>query len=632
MLNVSRPFLTRLLILSGCISTACAQQAPIVEWQTNVPEAPWIVSSQFTGIRSAPNSEFQTIATPQSANTMTVRLLPDGKFKVARALPHLPGSYRGDLLLNAQDGGFIVSGTVRENNALERPFISKLDAGGVPVWNSTTGPISSGISTSQVVQKTFVLERPGYYLQFSNYNTTGTRTAVRRHYAKNGTIIPFRVTSLDRLLGFSEEVWVADICEAIDGGIIVAVDSYLSNSLYKITDSDSSYVLMNYAVPQRNGSIRKLIPTQARDGYYLLHKPSSGAERLLRLRPDGSIQWVVDPGLFAAGQTALLAEPNGVVIAGTTGGQVSVQKIGTTGDRLWQTDVATDTFTDITKTADGGYVVATNASQFIKLSAERYSTPPSSTFTVQKPTFDCLTGRLAIYTSGGNGSPVEYRILGVRDWSTDNVFTIPSWQRNMTGFNLEARQSGVIYSYPGFITDCGGSPPPASTALTFTNPGLDCPTGRLVLTTTGGDGSPVDYRVPGLRDWGSSPVFIVPDYQRTGTTFSLYARQNGNVINMTYTVTCGSGRLATPEKTGNWHIAVMGNPVVDETSVTISGLTGKQATIRLTDVSGNRQQERSVLIRQDSQQETVRVTGPAGLYLLQVISGGRQQTLKVLKQ
>ncbi|WP_262482976.1 hypothetical protein [Arsenicibacter rosenii] len=36
--------------------------------------------------------------------------------------------------------------------------------------------------------------------------------------------------------------------------------------------------------------------------------------------------------------------------------------------------------------------------------------------------------------------------------------------------------------------------------------------------------------MPGVRDRGSSSVFIVPDYQRGGTPFTLYTRQNGNEL------------------------------------------------------------------------------------------------------
>ncbi len=173
-----------------------------------------------------------------------------------------------------------------------------------------------------------------------------------------------------------------------------------------------------------------------------------------------------------------------------------------------------------------------------KLSNSTAITPPTN-LTLTQPTYDCNSGQLTFSATGGNGSPIEYRIAGVRDWSTSNSFTIPTVFRNGTTLNLDARQNGVVVSIP-FLTACQTTPPtpPTGTGLTLPQPTYDCNSGQLVLNATGGNGQLVEYRVAGLRDWASSNTFSVPTYQRSGTIFTLEARQSGVVVSLPFTAVC----------------------------------------------------------------------------------------------
>ncbi|MBC8151816.1 MAG: T9SS type A sorting domain-containing protein [Bacteroidetes bacterium] len=179
-------------------------------------------------------------------------------------------------------------------------------------------------------------------------------------------------------------------------------------------------------------------------------------------------------------------------------------------------------------------------------------TPPATTgLTLATPTYDCTTGQLTLSTTGGNSTPIEYRIAGLRDWSINNSFSVPGHQQNGTTFTLEARQSGQVVGLP-FTTACQTTTPtppalptppappipPTGSGLSLATPAYDCNTGQLAVITTGGNGQFVEYRIAGLRDWAAGNTFTVPTYQRTGTNFTLEARQSGQVVSLAFTSAC----------------------------------------------------------------------------------------------
>ena len=67
------------------------------------------------------------------------------------------------------------------------------------------------------------------------------------------------------------------------------------------------------------------------------------------------------------------------------------------------------------------------------------------------------------------------------------------------------------------------------------------------MQTSGGNGSTIEYQIPGLRGWDTNPNFTVPSWQLTGTSFTLQARQSGTQApDYPYTTACGG----TPPPTG----------------------------------------------------------------------------------
>ena len=81
--------------------------------------------------------------------------------------------------------------------------------------------------------------------------------------------------------------------------------------------------------------------------------------KLSKLVPDGTVLWAVDTDLSQA--VKIVAEPNGVVVGGqNASNQIILQKLGLSGNSIWQIQVSDGLLTSLLKTPDGGYVVGTS--------------------------------------------------------------------------------------------------------------------------------------------------------------------------------------------------------------------------------------------------------------------------------
>ena len=86
------------------------------------------------------------------------------------------------------------------------------------------------------------------------------------------------------------------------------------------------------------------------------------------------------------------------------------------------------------------------------------------------------------------------------------------------------------------------SPPPAGGALTLLAPVYQCATGAITFRSSGGDGSAVRYRSPGISDWSTNPNQYLDQGSRVNADtppFTLYAEQSGRIV------TYGWSRQAT---------------------------------------------------------------------------------------
>ncbi len=446
---------------------------------------------------------------------------------------------------------------------------------------------------------------------------------------------------------------------------------------------------------------------------------------------------------------------------------------------------------------------------------------PVSSLTLAQPVYDCNTGVLLLSTTGGNGTAIEYRVAGLRDWSANNNFTVPPYQRSGTAFTLEARQSGIVlnttfnpgafcapvtspdyaplvdfynatngpnwvnktnwlqgtspcnwygvscdgnarvtqlyfsknnltgalpaslgnlselkslvissepnlsgtlpvslgnlskldflevestavtgsipeslgnlkllqrifmdnnkltgvipaslgtlsrlenlYLFNNHLTYCipttfsalcgrdirlalisgsdfktfctTGAGACTQTNLALSTPVYNCSTNLLTYSTTGGNNTPIDYRIAGVRDWAASNSFLVPALFRNGVTLNLEARQNGVVASLPFTTACPVGsRLASTEAAAPFEVVVYPNPVGEQFTVGVSGATGQTVRFRISTLNGQTVVEQRVVAESDNHTETLKLPASGGgMYLLQVSTDTHSKTLKVLK-
>ncbi len=68
--------------------------------------------------------------------------------------------------------------------------------------------------------------------------------------------------------------------------------------------------------------------------------------------------------------------------------------------------------------------------------------------------FDCSAGRLQVQHTGGTGEAVTYQIPGIRDWSSDSVFSLQDHLRMGKPLLVEARQGAKTVSVPITTAPC----------------------------------------------------------------------------------------------------------------------------------------------------------------------------------
>lgn len=80
-------------------------------------------------------------------------------------------------------------------------------------------------------------------------------------------------------------------------------------------------------------------------------------------------------------------------------------------------------------------------------------TPPG--LSIASANLNCSTGAVTMSVNGNNGNPLEYRAIGLQDWSS-SLLTVPAHQRNGTSFTFWARQAGNNEASIGYTTSCPG--------------------------------------------------------------------------------------------------------------------------------------------------------------------------------
>ncbi|MVM39393.1 hypothetical protein GO730_20455 [Spirosoma sp. HMF3257] len=156
-----------------------------------------------------------------------------------------------------------------------------------------------------------------------------------------------------------------------------------------------------------------------------------------------------------------------------------------------------------------------------------------------------------------------------------------------------------------------------------------------MLNTTGGNGTPIEYKVPGLGDWRTSPEFFVPTYQRDGMVFTLYIRQSGQEYTTQYTTHCNSGArqaASTFSEAENLQVRLLGNPVVNQKVIAeVTGVEGRPLTVKLTDMRGRILDQQQIEQAQTIERLVLPLTTEsASLFLLEVATPSQHKTVRVL--
>ena len=270
--------------------------------------------------------------------------------------------------------------------------------------------------------------------------------------------------------------------------------------------------------------------------------------------------------------------------------------------------------------------------------------PPSGTLALDEPLYNCETRQITFRTSGGNGTAIEFRAIGVRDWGTSPVATIEApvvADPNNSTILLEARQNGqVVTRVFNFRTyTCNGTTPPPTQpgSLSLLAPAYNCSTRQLTFKTAGGNGTAIEFRAVGVRDWGTNPVAtieapVVAD--PNNSVILLEARQNGQVVTRSFNfrTACAAAREATASA-NELSVKVFGNPTqLESLQVEVSGLDGQAFTARMLSMNGVLTDEHAGPAAGEKQVFTIRPGKQAGLYLLTIQTADKLKTVKIIRQ
>lgn len=262
-------------------------------------------------------------------------------------------------------------------------------------------------------------------------------------------------------------------------------------------------------------------------------------------------------------------------------------------------------------------------------------------FEMLAPNYVCQTGRLTLFTTPGTGTKIEYMIPGVRGYSRNPNFIIPAAIRNNPNsqpLRLFARQNGVVEDdiFFDFREFC------RTGTFRVVPPTYACATGRLTINTSGGDGSLIEYMIPGIRGWSRNRNFIIPAALRNNANsqpLNLIARQGGVLTNMVFNFRsfCGTtarqGVEVLRDRREDWQLQVLGNPVQDEAVVEIHAAVGQSLTIRLFDVSGRLVDTKSIQQAREIERVLFDVSQQqAGILILQVMTARQVKAVRLLKQ
>ena len=137
----------------------------------------------------------------------------------------------------------------------------------------------------------------------------------------------------------------------------------------------------------------------------------------------------------------------------------------------------------------------------------------------------------------------EFYISGISTTAT-GVFTVTATVANS---QIPPPNNSVSTTFKITVVDN----PVVGGALTLLPPVYDCATGAITFRSTGGNGSPVEYRAMGITDWTTNPNQFVDTESRTANDvqpFMFTARQNGVTTIYFWNLKAACGRARQGER------------------------------------------------------------------------------------
>jgi len=551
-----------------------------------------------------------------------------------------PGQNFIEDVVGTPDGGFLILLTVRPFALNAYVVVRKYDAGGNFSWSKDVAYPAS--SDNKVTKGEAVIVTPdGGYLLVGYHNTSGQIID-----GANTTLIgnPGWVAKLDGAGNVSWQKLLNSLPLAIDfnGAVPRSIIEMLPVTDVTISADGNGYVLVGFGLKPSspspsppsialveldlNGNFRRArsletIPTEAfitkynRNG--TTHYAVGNSSRQTGIDPQVTLVGSVnaphqDPSLFSVvAQRAFDSSPDG-----------SLKGISTAGD--------------------GGLVFVSSAGQLTKLNTETNTPPPPPTgFQLTQPTYNCQTGAITFNTTGGDGTAITYVAPGIiRSSPTSNSGVVEQELRNdPKPLTIQATQSGQTATYVfDFAAFCTGTPPPpVDGPLTLLEPTYNCATGAIRFNTSGGNGSPIEFRSIGITDWTTNPNQFVDAESRTANDvqpFTLQARQSGREVTYTWNLkaACGRARQGVTELPSALTLRTLGNPVTDAVTVEVTGATGQPVQLRLVDGRGRLVSTQLIDRAGTSDQRTFDLRQqPTGLFMLQATTLRQTRTVKVIR-
>lgn len=563
-------------------------------------------------------------------------------------------------LAAAPDGGF----AVLARDTLKAYYVAKFNGSGTLLWTRTVGSADTGPNAKLTADALVASPNGGYLIvgSFSNGSAYLTLTKLAGEgYITGEWRVRFtdagqsRMPTIRRGLSLSDGGYL--LVGSAGGSTTVDAGSGLALKLDK-----QSAITWQRTYPTVS-ALTDVVTNPATDGTFaVIGLGPNGSEPILNVAPNGN-------GTVVATLTNGSAMPS---LAGDGSGNLTVLDATGAGNPNFRlTNLTTQAVVRYTKTYggsgadvptmllptdDGGYLavgtttstdgdVAGRAGTGVATWVVKFGAAvPANALTLLAPTYNCQSGAIVFNTSGGDGTPITYAAAGVtRANATDNFGVVESGLRSdPKPIVITATQSGRTVRYAfDFGAYCQTNPNAQAnmpTPLRLLPPTYNCQSGAFIFNVGGGDGSLVEFAAAGITSWATNPRQFVDVQSRTVADvkpFTLFARQNGQVVTYQWDLkaACGRARIGASDVAAAFTVTILGNPAGEMVTVEITGAEAQPLHLHLMDGRGRLVEQRDVATAAATERQTFELRGqPAGTLLLHTTAPGQMRTVKVIKR